>query len=305
VLENVRPNATLTYSATHVYGDDGSFTVTVCGFDDDTSTCKSTNVTITNVDPTVAIDESGATLVNGVPTIFGNAGAPVPFSGNATDPGSDDLTFTWDWDDGTTDVFVSLVNPPATDPDPSPTLQPRNVTDSRSHTFGDACLYDVELTVTDDDGGSGDDAVKVIIVGNATLVRSAGYWQQQYRGRPGAFPDAQLLCFLDLAGHMSTVFHEVVDASTIAKARQVLSVAGNGGDMKQIFDRQLLAAWLNFANGAVALTELVDTDGNGTADTTFWAAVQAAEAVRLDPTATRSQLEAQKNILEQINLIDE
>ncbi len=305
VLENVRPDATLTYSAAHVYGDRGIFTVTVCGSDDDTTTCESTDVAIGNVDPTVAIDKSGATLVNGVPTIFASAGDSVPFSGNAQDPGSDDLTFTWDWDDGSTDVFVSLVNPPLADPFPSPTLQPRNVTDDREHVFGDACLYDVELTVVDDDGGSGSDGVAVIIVGNAELARSAGYWQQQYAPRPGAFSDAQLLCFLQIAGFMSTVFHEETDASTIELARQVLFVPGNSGDMIRLLDRQLLAAWLNFANGAIGLLELVDTDGDGTADTTFWAAVAAAEAVRLDPTSTPAELEEQKNILERVNLMDE
>ena len=34
-------------------------------------------------------------------------------------------------------------------------------------------------------------------------------------------------------------------------------------DVEVQFDRQLLAAWLNLANGAVAWDELVDTDGDG------------------------------------------
>ena len=63
-----------------------------------------------------------------------------------------------------------------------------------------------------------------------------------------------------------------------------------------------MAAWLNFANGAVELDEFVDTDGDSIADTTFLDAVVAAESVRCDPMATEAELEQQKDILERINL---
>jgi len=64
-----------------------------------------------------------------------------------------------------------------------------------------------------------------------------------------------------------------------------------------LLDRQLLAVWLNFANGVIDFDEQVDTDGNGTPDTPLNTAVATAEAVRLDPTATKAQLLAQKDIL--------
>ena len=89
MLENIRPDATLTFSVLHVYGDDsgvGTFDAEVCGYDDDTSTCQTISLTITNVDPTADIDVSGATDVNGKPTIFGQAGQPVTFNGDMTDP---------------------------------------------------------------------------------------------------------------------------------------------------------------------------------------------------------------------------
>ena len=72
VLENSEPGATFTYSATHTYGDDGVFTVTVCGRDDDTTSapCAVRTATVTNTNPTATIDLSSATLVNGVPTII-------------------------------------------------------------------------------------------------------------------------------------------------------------------------------------------------------------------------------------------
>ncbi len=51
-LENVRPNATLTFSVNHQYGDNGAFTVQVCAADDDTTgNCGSKIANVANVDP--------------------------------------------------------------------------------------------------------------------------------------------------------------------------------------------------------------------------------------------------------------
>jgi hypothetical protein len=98
---------------------------------------------------------------------------------------------------------------------------------------------------------------------------------------------------------MSTVFDEVRSPlDTRADAVDVLWVNQNNGSAEEIFDEHLLTAWLNFANGYFDLDTLVDTNGNGVPDSNFSLVVYAAEAVRLDPTATRAELLAQKNILE-------
>jgi len=308
VVENVRPDASLSYDVVRVYGDNGTFTIEICAADDDTTNnCASRAVTITNVNPTAEIDETGTVLVNGVSTFVAHAGETVPFNGRSTDPGSDDLTLTWDWDDGAPapDVTtISLNSGPGTDPPQSPSINPRDVLDAQPHAFGDACFYTVTFAAADDDLGSAFDTVKVIIAGNASAQRNAGYWQTQYRPRPTSFSEAQRLCYLEIASFVSLVFSEVRDLSepgAIAKAFDVLSVSQNGGSAIQQLDRQLLTAWLNFANGAFDLTELVDTDGNGVADTAFAAVMAAAEAVRLDPTATADELHAQRDILERIN----
>ena len=72
--------------------------------------------------------------------------------------------------------------------------------------------------------------------------------------------------------------------------------------MSELLDRQLLAVWLNFANGSIEYDELLDTDGDGIPETAFADAVAAAEAVRLDPGATRAELDQQKDFLEGLNL---
>ncbi len=307
-LENERPDATLTFSVSHAYGDDsggGTFTATVCGFDDDTSTCQNIGLSITNVIPTAVIDETGTFLVNGIPTFIAHAGVTVPFTGTSFDPGSDDRTTTWDWGDGapSPDSTKLSLNDPSfnPDPDPSPTVNPRTVTDTEPHAFAEACFYTVTFGAADDDGGVASDTVKVIITGNASLARNAGYWQTQYRPRPTAFSEAQRLCYLAIAGFMSSVFDEFRDASTVAAAFDVLYVKQNGGSAIEQLDRQILAAWLNFANGAFDYTELVDTDGNGIADTQFATVMATAEAVRLNPASTEAQLHAQRDILERIN----
>jgi hypothetical protein len=308
-LENVRPNATLTFSASHTYGDNsvaGGFTATVCANDDDAQTCNTIKLVIQNVDPTSAIDEAGAILFNGVPAFLGQAGVPMPFKAASTDPGSDDLTLKWDFADSTPVVStLYLVNAPAADPLPSPSIQPRDVTDTTSHTFAKACLYEIVFTATDDDAGTSNDKAFVIMVGNAGQIRSAGYWSAVYNKKgPKTFDTATLNCYLKIAGFMSAVFNEATDASTIAKALAVLNVSDAGGSPTQLLDRQLLALWLNLVNGAVGFAELVDTNGDGTPDTALSTVLANAEAVRLNPASTRDQLLAQKTLLERINLTD-
>jgi serine protease len=302
-LENTRPDATFSYSGSHFYGDNGTFTVRVCGRDDDSSSCASTSVTVTNVNPTSVIDKSGATIVNGQPTVIAHAGQPVGFSGRSQDPGSDDLVLTWNWADATPNTVTTYYNNGATpDPFPSPTINPRDVTDSHSHTFGDACSYLVGFSAADDDAGvSVADTVRVIIAGNASQRQNAGYWQTQYRPRPTAFSEAQRLCLLQIVGWMSSVFDEARTAATVAAAFDVLAVGGSGGSPTQLLDRQLLTGWLNFANGAIDFGQLVDTNGDGTPDTAFSSLMANAEAVRLNPASTSAQLLAQKDLLERIN----
>ena len=102
--------------------------------------------------------------------------------------------------------------------------------------------------------------------------------------------------------HRRNAWHswtEARDASTTAAAYTVLTLPSHPSARDQ-FDRQLLAVWLNFANGSIAYDELVDTDGRHGGDTPFAEVIAAAEAVRLDPLATDAQIKAQKKILDRI-----
>ena len=294
-------------SRSHTYGDNGTFPIRVCAADAYVSTCKNGSVVFTNVDPTAAIGTAGATTFNGQQAFFAHAGQPIDLTGRSTDPGSDDLTLTWDWGDGapSPDVtVVSLVNPPLADLPASPSVQPRDETNTQTHTFGQACLYTITFGSRDDDGGTGSATAKVVIVGNASRIRSAGYWQTNMVGKgTKEFSATRLNCYLATVAFLSSVFNEKVDASTIAKAAALLKLGSdNNASPTAQFDRQLLAAWLNFANGSIALDQLVDTNGDGTLDAKFGDVLLAAEAVRLNPASTSTQLLQQKSILERVNM---
>ena len=295
-----------TASSSKQYGDDGAFTVSATVTDDDgDSGSDSSAVSVTNVSPTATIDLAGTTLINGVPTFVANEGVPVPFKGRSTDPGSDDLTLTWSWGDGppVPDVTTLYLNDGAVgpDPDPSPSVNPRDVTEDQPHAFGDACFYTVVFDSRDDDGGNApDDSVAVIIGGSADQERGPGYWQAQYRPRPTAFSLERRLCYLAIVRHVSTVFSEERLLNTSAQAFDVMTLAGNGGSELEKLDRALLTAWLNFANGAFGYDELVDTGGGGPG-TAFSAVMAAAEAVRVNPASTEAELRAQRQVLQRIN----
>ena len=304
-VENTQPDATLTFSATHVYGDNGTFVVEVCGQDDDTSTCEQISIQSDNVTPTATINTSGAVVVNGTPTFIAHAGQPLAVSGRSTDPGSDDLTLGWTWGDGTPPVSnLFKVNPPALDPPVSPSIQPRDLTDPRSHIYAEACAYQMGFSSGDDDGSSAATSANVIIVGNGQTF-GAGVWLHQFRtyntghGQP-AFTAARLTCYLEIARYMSLVFSEVTPVASFIHAEDVLWT-NNTSSMLELFDQQLLAAWLSFADGAIEFSQLIDTNFDRVPDTPFLTAIAAAEAVRLNPASTGPQIEVQKRILEKVN----
>lgn len=291
-----------TVSGSYTYGDVGSYLVTVTVTDDDGGRGQASfTVVVANLDPKVTIDETDTSTWNGNPVFFARAGTPTSFDGRATDAGSDDLTLVWSYGDGTSDSRTQLVNPPGPDPLVSPTVQPRTVSDSVTHTYVNGCAYQLTFRGTDDNAGTDVDTSQVIVVGTAAQVRSAGYWQTEYRGKRNAdHTTAQLSCLLATTRYMSAVFDEVRPLSSIQHAVSVLFPKHNAGPT-DLFDTQLLAMWLNFGDGSLALDALVDTTGDGVGDTTVADVVAAAEAARLDPTTSRAVLLAHKDLLERIN----
>ncbi|HEV8594013.1 MAG TPA: PKD domain-containing protein [Thermoplasmata archaeon] len=80
-------------------------------------------------------------------------GRAVRFAATAHDPGSDDLTLTWAFGDGSALSSIYYNNGASPDPYPSPDANPITVLDARVHTYASPGLYTVTLIVIDDDGG--------------------------------------------------------------------------------------------------------------------------------------------------------
>jgi endonuclease G len=115
--------------ATHVYAQDGAYTVRLTITDSDGLTAVATlAVNVTNVVPVVAA----------VPDASVNVGAAYTVSGTFTDPGADAWTATVDWGDGSAPGSVALSS--------------RSF--SLTHTYTTADLYTVTVTVADDDSST-------------------------------------------------------------------------------------------------------------------------------------------------------
>jgi hypothetical protein len=81
-------------------------------------------------------------------------GKTITFSATAHDVGSDDLTFTWSFGDGSPDSSaVYYNNGIGPDPYPSPEVNPITVTDTAAHVYSAAGVFVATLIVMDDDGG--------------------------------------------------------------------------------------------------------------------------------------------------------
>jgi hypothetical protein len=99
---NLSP-AALAAGVAHVYGDNGSYTVTVTVTDDDGGAGNDiVSVVVANVDPGVNLDLSGAVTFPGGDYLVVQAGSALPSAAEGTDVGSDDLTFTWSVGDANT-----------------------------------------------------------------------------------------------------------------------------------------------------------------------------------------------------------
>lgn len=135
-------------TATYTGVDDGTDEVTLTVTDDDGLTGDDTaTVTVRNVAPSLDLDPC--------PTAATTVGDAVTLTGSFTDPGTADThTVGVDWGDGSTT---------------SPTATTSDV--SVGHTYTAAGLYEVEVTVTDDDGGSDTATCAEVVV----VDPSAGY----------------------------------------------------------------------------------------------------------------------------------
>ncbi|MCK4457420.1 MAG: PKD domain-containing protein [Thermoplasmata archaeon] len=152
----------------HTYGDNGFYNVTITATDDDGGVSTSVfTIEIRNVEPSIDIGGPYA----------GDESSPIEFTATATDPGSDDLTFIWDWGDGTTGAMAFYNDGMNDDPPKSPWgTYPFSATHTISHVWGDNGDFTVTLTVMDDDGAATVEQTVVTVSNVAPTIESMQYY---------------------------------------------------------------------------------------------------------------------------------
>jgi hypothetical protein len=271
-------------SGSHVYGDNSTYTVTVAVTDDDSGAGSDpTSVLVANLVPDVTLDTTEIVSFPGGDAFVGRIGIPQDHDASATDPGSDDLTFSWNFGPAAT-YFNDGVGP---DPLPSPAgTFPFMASDDATVSFGIPGLELIQVTATDDDGGADIDSAAKLFTGDADQAFGSGYWGHQYSGNgQPQLDEATLEGYLEIINFVSTVFSEQTTATTLAEAAAVLSPRGD--DKRAVATADLLTAWLHFASGVVSHDAMVPIQGQ---QVPYLDVMSEIEAIVLDPTATRAEL---------------
>ena len=155
------PAQTGTLNPTHVYADNGVYTVTLTVTDDDGEAgSDSLTVTVSNVAPVVEAGPTRTAAEGETLTI-----QTITFNDKGT---LDTHTATISWGDGTIEsgeVSETPYGPPGSTAGADGTV-------SGSHAYGDDGTYTVTVTVTDDDGGSSQDTLIVTVTNVAPTVES-------------------------------------------------------------------------------------------------------------------------------------
>lgn len=277
----------LEFGVDHVYGDNGTYAVTVTVTDDDGGIgTDEVDVVVGNLNPTATVDTDDEVSFPGGDYLVVDSGGELPIAADGTDPGSDDLTFAWNDGDAAT-YFNDGVGP---DPLPSPFgTFPFAASDTGTATWALPGLETLGLSLTDDDGGYDSDSASVLVTGVAETSEGDGWWKHQYTGTGSPqLPDDLLGGYLEVVNAASSVFSEQTQALTFAQAAEIL--APKKGNARAKARSALLTGWLQFASGAVAWDETVTLSDESTIS--FLDLMFEAEAIILDGSASNAELNA-------------
>jgi hypothetical protein len=225
--------STGTFSASHVYVDDGAYSTTLKVGDPQCSTSVATSaIAVANTPPIASI----APL-----PILSRRGVAISINGAATDAGADDLKFTWTFP-------------------PSPVAEQRlfrsngvfpfTALDTISPTF-EAGVFAATLVVSDDENAASSATRQFLVSGDERCVETSVKWRLEF-SRPSRDPNL-LQRYLDVVNALSSIFSESMPAATPAEAFAVYDRSG-GGRTRARDDAfaEMLTTWLNVASGALA-----------------------------------------------------
>lgn len=160
--EHDQPDSTGWNVSSHLYGDNGMYTITFTVTDDDGGEGTATaEVPVQNHPPSLDVY---------IP-ITVNEGEQFVLGVEATDPGSDDLTISVDWGDRTFDSRIYYNDGVGPDPPNSGEgVFPFVVQDDFAHVYPDDGDYDVTVVVEDDDGGADSKTFQILVLNVAPTV---------------------------------------------------------------------------------------------------------------------------------------
>lgn len=242
----------------HTYADDGVYEVTVTVSDEDGGRVTGAHeVTVNNIAPLI----SPLMLPNGV-----QEGGRVSLSATVSDPGADELTYTWDFGDGQTRSGVDL-----------------NVL---NHTYVDDGTFTINLSVSDGSATSSRSATLSVanvaptlsdLVGDESGVEGDTLSFSASASDPGADTLTWIWDFGDgtaplIGSALTEVSHEFEDAGVFT-----VSLTVRDGDGGQVSD----ALTVTIVNGAPVITSFQDVvEGDEGASLSFSAtAVDPGEDV--------------------------
>nr|WP_223169227.1 PKD domain-containing protein [Microbacterium sp. MF43] len=265
--------ADLAAGVDHGYGDDGAYTVTVTATDDDGGVgAHAVAMEIASVDPDLVLDVPGTVPFPGGDHAVVAAGATLVATARATDPGTDDLVFTWSNGRGRTFLRDGI----APDAPQSPFGRPLPETaTSVEHEFASVGVEALQVSVADDDGARTDASAAVVVTGASIERHGAGWWIHEFSGagQPDIDP-ATASAYLRAVAAVSSVFSEADPLTGTSDAIRILSPRGD--DARELARAELLCAWLHFASGAISWEDTVTLPSG--IDVSFAALMTEAEA---------------------------
>ena len=178
---------------------------------------------------------------------------------------------------------------------------PFNASDSVDALYNAPGLEVLGLVLSDDDGGSDVAGVGVIVTGAADSTEGTGWWKHQYSGIGSPQIDtATAEGYREIVNAVSSVFSETHAVNTMADVHAVLSPVGE--DRRVHARAELMAAWLQFASGAVAWDATIQLNGGPVA---FLQLMSTAEAVINNPASTDAELLAVELDLQRLHPMSE